>query len=540
MDLVDEELLLSVVERKNPGDELILAHVEKPTPIEIAQELATNPEATKFGELVDFYNSGMFKLLKNGKVDMPVDIFSLHRQSHSNLVLNTAQLCDQQQNVVREALCFRLIKSDLTDHLCDLVNLYECSYNNSGNKLCIPATLLALDAVCGLSNCDDATIIQIITFLMVMNAVIKEFRHSKIIENKSLISDYAIECHKSVHGGVASLNIEILTNNTKNSKMKVASLLAKCLNKEVLGRPKLILSYAVHICNIKCQSVIDLIKKYYSMIYKSIRFCFCYVGAQQDSTDKVLINCETLTKMGNEFNMSFLINVFNPVLSGAYDLIDIVSKNALPVIYVHRGSIVQQSVSTAKMLHTIFLCNNGFVVSRHNHCVILEAHSCAGSPQVSITTGGDCVRTKSGVNIYQRLSLDPKKKAVYSYLLQGLHTNLKPQRNNTMPRCRDELLSSDNINCNKMGYELFKEGEFIDTFQHALENCKLNFSRIAITKKLQSRVGFYLKQFIENTDDLPSMAVNCYLGALSFVVSSTDTINNNTGCLFGSFIQIDV
>ena len=46
------------------------------------------------------------------------------------------------------------------------------------------------------------------------------------------------------------------------------------------------------------------------------------------------------------------------------------------------------------MLHAIFSCNNGFVVSRHNHCLILESHSCAGSPQVSITTGGDCVRTK--------------------------------------------------------------------------------------------------------------------------------------------------
>ena len=536
MNIVDEELLLNVVERKNPGDELILNHSEKLMPVEMAQELAASPNSTEFDELIDFYNSGMFRLPTTDQFNRPIDIFSLNKYTDSNLILNTAQICDQQQNVIREALCFRLKRSNLTDHLCDLVNLYECSYNSGGNKLCIPATLLALDAICNLSTYDDIVIVQMVVFLMVMNSTIKEVRHLRVIENKSLISDYAIECHKSTFGGFASLNIEILTNNTKNSKMKVASLLAKCLNKEVLGKPKLILSYIVHLCNIKCKSVADMIKKYYLAIYKSIRFCFCYVGAQQDSMDKVLANYEILAKMGNEFNMSFLTNVFNPILSGTYDIMNILSEDTPTIVYIHKGNIVKNITSTTKMLHAIFSCNNGFVVSRHNHCLILESHSCAGSPQVSITTGGDCVRTKSGANIFQRLSLDPKKKTVYGYLLQGLHTNPKPQKSNTMPRCRDELLSSDNINCNKMGYKLFREGEFVDTFQHALENCKLNFSRVVITKKLQQKINQHLKQLMENTNNRPNISIDCYLGAFSYIISSVDVVNNFE---YNPYIQIN-
>ena len=419
MNQIDEELLLNVVERREFNDDSVQLQVEKATPIEIANELSRDIENANFADLIGFFKSGMFKLLGNDNFDISTDIFLLHRAKYSNLILNTAQTNDQHQNVIKEILCFRLKKSTLTDLLCDLVNLYECHYSNGGNKINIPAALIALNSLCDLSQQCDVTIAQLVTFLMVMNAVIEETRHSMIVESKSLISGYAIECHKSVQNEYASLNIEISTNNIRTSKLKIATLLAKCLNKDVLGHPKLLLSYMVHLCGVKCSSAKDLIQRYYSKIYSSIRFCFCYVGTQLDNAEKIITNCKTLADMGNEFNTSFLIHVFNPALSGTYNLRDIYCEDAVPVLYIHRGTIVKQSISTAKMLHTIFSCNNSFIVTRHDHCIIIESHSCAGSPQISITTGGDCIRIKSGVNVYQKLSLDQKKKSSLWVFITG-------------------------------------------------------------------------------------------------------------------------
>ena len=94
-----------------------------------------------------------------------------------------------------------------------------------------------------------------------------------------------------------------------------------------------------------------------------------------------------------------------------------------------------------------------------------------------------------------------------------------------MPRCADEIASSNRINCNKLGYILFAEGEFIDTFQYALENCKLNFIKIILTKKLQLKIKTFLDVFIKNTDNLLNITIDCYLAALSSIVVNNECEN---------------